>query len=73
MFDSGSGQTHLIDLISAAVLSAIEAGLAERSELIALAVHESGINDAELWLDRLDLALDWLTNASLIEPESTTL
>ncbi len=73
MFDSGSGQTLLIDPLAAAVLSALEAESVERAGLISLAVNESGVMDSDLWAVKLDSALDQLVATGLIEAESSAL
>lgn len=67
VFDAGSGQTHCIDALTAAILSRIEREPADTEALIASATQESGINNHAVWSKALNPVLDRLVDSGLIE------
>lgn len=67
VFDVGSGQTHLLDEITAAVLASLENAPCDTETLLALAVQESAVSDHVFWSEALTTVLERLVAAELIE------
>lgn len=67
VFNVGSGQTHLLDEVTAAVLSSIEASPSNTAALSALGLQGSINGDPARWPETLNVVLDRLVGAGLIE------
>jgi PqqD family protein of HPr-rel-A system len=68
VFDSGSGQTHKMDLLTAAVLTLVEAGATTEGELLSQLTQASDISGPE-WLQAVQAAIGRLSDIGLIESE----
>jgi PqqD family protein of HPr-rel-A system len=68
VFDSGSGQTHKVDHLSAAILTLIEAGAITAHELSAQLSQASDLPIPE-WRQAIDTVVGQLWELGLIESE----
>ena len=67
VFDSGSGDTHHFDLISAAVLMCFEAGAQDLTSLCAALASELQLSNGEDLSGRIEALLEQLLRLGLIE------
>ncbi len=68
VFDSGSGQTHKVDHLAAAILTLIEADEITEHELFSQLSQASGFSTPE-WHQAIDTATGRLCELGLIESE----
>jgi PqqD family protein of HPr-rel-A system len=68
VFDSGSGQTHNVDHLSAAILTLIETGAITERELLSQLSQASGVSGPE-WRQAIHIAIGRLGEIGLIESE----
>lgn len=67
VFNVGSGQTHLLDEVTAAVLSTIESSPGDADALSALELQDATLGERILPSDTLKSVLEQLVGAGLIE------
>lgn len=67
VFNVGSGQTHLLDEVTAAILSSIEDSPCDTALLSELGRQGTLNDDQLLWSETLNAVLDRLVGAGLIE------
>ena len=67
VFDSGSGDTHHFDVISAAVLICLEAGAEDPSSLCEVLAEELQLSKSEELSGRIEGLLEQLLRLRLIE------
>lgn len=67
VFNEASGQTHLLDAVTTAILSVIEKSPSDVPNLTSVAMQESGLHDESSWSTTVSAVLERLTGVGLIE------
>ncbi len=68
IYNTGSGDTHLLDMTSAEVLKILEEQSSEKSQLVVRSAQRLGLNDDPANANRIEELLAKFYDLGLVEP-----